>query len=327
MLSHGNFLSNSAAVTRSWEWKADDHLLLTLPLFHTHGLAVGLHGTLLVGSTITLHRRFDPRAVLDALASGAHTLFFGVPTMYHRLLAEARARAERPRGVRLYVSGSAPLPARTHEEFAHAFGTSILERYGMTETVMNTGNPYGGPRKPGSVGLPFPGVDVRIVDPRTLEPMPADADGEIQVRGANVFSGYWRGPDATRDAFTADGWFRTGDLAHRGADGYVFITGRATELVITGGFNVYPREVEEVLQSVPGVLEAAVVGLPDEDLGERVVAAVVRGSEDLTEDALQRAVAERLAGFKKPRRVVFVDALPKNAMGKVQKAVLRRALR
>jgi malonyl-CoA/methylmalonyl-CoA synthetase len=327
MLTHGNLVANSLAVTTAWRWTPDDRLLLTLPLFHIHGLGVGIHGTLLVGSAVDLRRRFDVAEVYDELLRGTPTMFFGVPTMYTRLIAEAQRRAERPPPIRLYVSGSAPLSAQTFAEFERLFGQPILERYGMTETIMNLTNPYDGERRPGTVGMPFPGQEARIVDLKTRAPIRDEREGEIQVRGPHVFKGYWRRPDATAEAFDADGWFNTGDLGWRSADGYYTISGRARELIISGGYNVYPREVEEVLLAHPGVAEAAVLGLPDPDLGEQVVAAIVpRSGAVVTADELVAHCRDRLASYKKPRQVFFVDSLPRNALGKIQKHVLRETL-
>lgn len=332
MLSHGNFCSNSAAVTSAWGWTADDDLLLVLPLFHMHGLGVGLHGTVVRGSSLTLHRRFDAARVLDVLHSGAVSMFFGVPTMYARLVAEAAERPPQtpPERLRLLVSGSAPLSPQRHADVERIFGLRILERYGMTETVMNLGNPYHGERKPGSVGLPFEGVEVRIVRPTDGAVIDDAGDnhiGEVQLRGPNVSRGYWQDPGATRQSFTAGGWFKTGDLGYRDADGYYYLSGRAKELIISGGFNVYPREVEEVLGAHPAISEVAVIGLPDDDLGE-VVTAVVVGVVvgDVSLDDVQRLCADHLASFKKPRRLYHVAELPRNALGKVQKHRLREQL-
>jgi malonyl-CoA/methylmalonyl-CoA synthetase len=327
MLTHGNLAANSLAVTTAWRWTADDRLLLTLPLFHIHGLGVGIHGTLLVGSTVDLRRRFDAGEVYDELLRGTPTMFFGVPTMYTRLIAEAEKRGERPPPIRLYVSGSAPLSAQTFHDFARLFGQPILERYGMTETVMNLTNPYDGERRPGTVGMPFPGQEARIVDLKTRQAILDAREGEIQVRGPHVFQGYWRRPDATAEAFDGEGWFNTGDLGWRSADGYYTISGRARELIISGGYNVYPREVEEVLLTHPGVAEAAVLGLPDPDLGEQVAAAIVpRPGARVTSDELVAHCRDQLASYKKPRQVVFVESLPRNALGKIQKHVLRERL-
>jgi malonyl-CoA/methylmalonyl-CoA synthetase len=343
MLSHGNLASNSAAVTAAWHWSADDVLLLTLPLFHIHGLGVGIHGTFLAGASVHLRRRFDAADVYDTLLAGGITMFFGVPTMYTRLVSEARQRSERPQPIRLYVSGSAPLNPQTFADVQELFGLPILERYGMTETIMNMTNPYDGERRPGTVGQPFPGQEARVVDVLNREPVPDGTSGEIQVRGPHVFQGYWQQPEATAEVFEDEGWFNTGDLGWRSADGYFTISGRAKELIISGGYNVYPREVEEVLQMHPDVLETAVLGMPHPDLGEEVVAAVVRMQRQTaslmnglhTADEEQRALAhslvescrEKLASYKKPRRIFFVQTLPRNALGKVQKHILKQQLR
>lgn len=330
MLRQSHLLSNIRAVTEAWRWTFEDRLLLALPLFHTHGLMVGLHGTLYTGASVDLRRRFVASEVLETLRDdSAITMFFGVPTMYGRLLEESRRTGVRPRPLRLMVSGSAPLSPQLFQDIEATFGQRILERYGMTETIMNTTNPYEGERRPGTVGMPFPGQEARIVDVRTRQPVPDGELGEIEVRGPHVFSGYWQREEATREAFEPDGWwFRTGDLGLRDADGYFHITGRARELIITGGFNVYPREVEEVLATCPGVAEVAVLGLPDPDFGEQVVAVVVpaAGQPAPEPQALVDWCKDRLASFKKPRRVELVDALPRNALGKVQKHILRERL-
>ncbi len=323
MLTHGNFVSNSVALTQAWRWTPRDHLLLVLPLFHMHGLGVGLHGTLVQGSSLTLRRKFDAADVLDTMLRGEVTMFFGVPTMYTRLLEVAKPRAQKPTGLRLLVSGSAPLSPQTHAAVEAVFGLRILERYGMTETVMNMGNPFTGERRAGSVGFPFAGVEARVADLDTGEEKATGETGEIQLRGPNVTKGYWNRPDATAAARTPDGWFKTGDLGFVDADGYYTLNGRAKELIISGGFNVYPREVEEVLAEVEGVQEVAVLGLPDADLGEKVVAAVVGHA---SEAELLEHVKARIAGFKKPREVYFVAALPRNALGKVQKHLLKEQL-
>jgi malonyl-CoA/methylmalonyl-CoA synthetase len=273
-------------------------------------------------------------------------MFFGVPTMYMRLIVEAQQRNQRPHSIRLFVSGSAPLSPQAFADFANLFGQQILERYGMTETVMNLTNPYDGERRPGTVGQAFPGQEARVVDVLNREPVPDGTPGEIQVRGPHVFKGYWQRDDATAEAFDVEGWFNTGDLGWRSSDGYFTISGRATELIISGGYNVYPREVEEVLLNHPQVMEVAVLGLPHAELGEQVTAAVVSKRQGETgyphtpingfhaEDSEHRALAdaiiercrEHLAGYKKPRQIFFVDELPRNALGKVQKHVLREQL-
>jgi malonyl-CoA/methylmalonyl-CoA synthetase len=303
VLSHANLLASSESVRLAWRWEAADRLVLALPLFHIHGLGVGLHGTLLAGASTVLLPRFDPDAVLDAAAAHDATLFFGVPTMYARLAASPRL-GELAR-LRLCVSGSAPLPPALFERLAHGSGQRVLERYGMTETGMNVSNPHDGERRPGTVGFPLPGVELRLGD-----------DGEILLRGDNVFGGYWENPAATTAAFE-DGWFRTGDVGGFDSDGYLRIVGRAQELIITGGLNVYPREVEDVLLAHPAVAEVAVAGVPDEEWGEVVTAYVVpAGDPPAPEDLLAHA-ADQLAAFKRPRAVHYVARLPRNALGKL----------
>jgi malonyl-CoA/methylmalonyl-CoA synthetase len=306
VLSHGNLLAGAEAVRLAWRWDEADRLVLALPLFHVHGLCIGLHGTLLAGASAVLVPRFEAGAVLDAATDHDATLFFGVPTMYARLAASPRA-AELGR-LRLCVSGSAPLAAALFERLAELSGQRVLERYGLTETLMNASNPYEGERRPGTVGLPLPGVLLRLA-----------SDGEVLVRGPSVFTGYWRDPDATAAAFDPDGWFRTGDLARFDERGYLRIEGRSKELVISGGYNVHPREVEEVLLTHPGVAEAAVTGTPSEEWGEVVTAWVVADGPPPAPDELIAFAAERLAPYKRPRLVHYLDALPRNALGKVQR--------
>jgi malonyl-CoA/methylmalonyl-CoA synthetase len=320
VLSHNNFLANTVNLVACWRITAADRYLGVLPLFHVHGLANGLMTWLASGCRMRLGERFEASRAAELFAAFRPTLFFGVPTVYVRLLelpAEtARAIGER---MRLFVSGSAPLPVHVFEAFRERFGHAILERYGMSETLMNTSNPYAGERRPGSVGSPLPGISARIVRPDGSE-AGAGEPGELLVRGPNVFSGYWRQPDATAAAFT-DGWFRTGDLAERSDDGYVTLRGRRTDLIISGGFNIYPREIEELLAEVPGVREACVVGVPDARRGEVPIAYVVSdGSVDA--GMLESTCRQALASFKVPRAFVEVDALPRTALGKVQKHLL-----
>ncbi|NTU80492.1 MAG: AMP-binding protein, partial [Chloroflexales bacterium] len=295
-----------------------------------HGLGVGVHGTLTAGASLMLRPRFEPAETLAVLAEGACTMFFGVPTIYTRLIQEAARQAGGPQisAVRLFVSGSAPLSPQTFAAFEAAFGQRILERYGMTETGMNLTNPYDGERRPGTVGGPFPGQEARIVAVQGREPLPNGEVGEIQVRGPHLFAGYWRNPEATAEVLAPDGWFSTGDLGWRGEDGYYTITGRARELIISGGYNVYPREVEEHLLSHPGVAECAVFGAPDADLGERVFAAVVPRDPAAppAPAELDAFCREGLAAYKRPRNVFYVKSLPRNAMGKVQKHELKACL-
>ena len=307
-LTHANLLSSATAVGLAWRWAPDDHLLLTLPLFHVHGLGVGLHGSLCAGAAVRLRPRFDPADVARQAQAGA-TVFFGVPTMYQRLAGESLAGELRP--LRLLVSGSAPLDPALARQIATAAGQMPLERYGMSETVMLAGNPYDGERRPGTVGFPFPGVELRLAD-----------TGEVHVRGPNVIDGYLDQPEATARAFSGDGWFRTGDIGELDEEGYLRLVGRSKELIISGGYNVYPREVEEALASHPAVREVAVVGRPSERWGEEVTAVVVADG-DPDEAELRRHAAELLAPYKVPKRIEFTTALPRNALGKVVRGELR----
>ncbi len=306
LLSHGNLLASATAVGLAWRWTADDRLVSPLPLFHLHGLGVALHGTLCAGASIVLRPGFAPDDLLDALAEHRATLFFGVPTMYARLTASGRLDELAP--LRLCVSGSAPLPADLHRTVTEASGQRIVERFGMTETVMNVSTPYDGERRAGTVGLPLPGVEVRL----------DEGTDEILLRGPNVFGGYWERPEATAESFT-DGWFRSGDVGAHDPDGYLRIVGRRKELIISGGYNVYPREVEDVLRGHPAINDAAVVGLPDPDWGERVVAAV-EGDATVDPGEVLAHAARGLAPYKRPKELRFVDELPRNALGKVVKA-------
>ncbi len=321
MLTHDNLLSNALTLRDAWRFTRDDVLLHVLPIFHTHGLFVATHTIMAAGAAMLFLPRFDPKIVVDLLPRASTMM--GVPTLYVRLLAEARL-AEAARGIRLFTSGSAPLLPETHEAFTRLTGHAILERYGMTETNMNTSNRYEGPRLPGRVGPPLPGVAVRVTDRETGVPLPAGETGMIEIRGPNVFAGYWRNPEKTAAEFTADGFFVSGDLGSFDATGSLAIVGRAKDLVISGGYNVYPREVEEAIDSLPGVLESAVIGLPDSDLGEVVAGVVVLApGATIGEAEILAALEERIARFKRPRQVFFVEDLPRNAMGKVQKATLR----
>lgn len=328
LLLHSNLTSNIAAITTAWHWSENDCLLLALPLFHAHGLMVGMHGTLFNGARVILRHKFDASDILTTLHSDTSiTLFFGVPTMYIRLLAEARHQGIPAHPLRLFVSGSAPLSPHVFEDFENVFGQRILERYGMTETIMNMTNPYEGERRPGTVGQPFPGQEGRVVDTLTRTLLPANEIGEIEVRGPHVFAGYWNRPEATSEAFSPDGWFKTGDLGWYSPDGYYTITGRARELIISGGYNIYPREIEDVLTTHPEVAEAAVIGIPDPEMGEQVVAVIVpKEHAKPGVEALISFCRERLASYKKPRQVIFTNRLPRNALGKVQKHLLNALL-
>jgi malonyl-CoA/methylmalonyl-CoA synthetase len=320
VLTHGNFATNALALVTCWEISSADRYLAALPLFHVHGLGNGIHAWLASGCHMRLVEKFDRAAAADLFEEYRPTLFFGVPTMYIRLLEldAERARAIGTRA-RLFVSGSAPLPAHVHEAFEAKFGHVILERYGMTETLMNVSNPYVGERRPGTVGRPLPHVAVRILA-EDGSPVPDGATGELWVRGPNVCDGYWRRPDATAAAWK-DGWFRTGDIGNRSADGYITLEGRRSDLIISGGFNIYPREIEELLLEQPGVREATVVGVADAVRGEMPVAYIVADAA-LDAAALLARLRTQLASFKLPRAIVRLDALPRTALGKVQKHLL-----
>ena len=321
MLTHGNLASNAQTLHFYWRWRRGDVLLHALPIFHVHGLFVAAHGALLSGSKMIWLSRFEPSAVVAQLPRAS--VFMGVPTMYVRLLDDAGFDRQACAGMRLFVSGSAPLLTDTFRQFEERTGHRILERYGMSETAMLTSNPYDGNRVAGTVGLPLPGVAVRVVDDQG-EPCPNGEIGAIQVKGPNVFAGYWCMPEKTREEFTADGFFRTGDVGRFDSNGYLSIVGRSKDLIISGGYNVYPKEIESYLDDMPGVLESAVVGVPDRDFGESVAAVVVaRPGEQLDEAQLIAGLKSRIAGFKVPKRVLLVDELPRNQMGKVQKNLLR----
>ncbi len=320
VLSHNNFAANALNLTTCWQISGTERFLLALPLFHVHALANALHCWLITGCRMRLLERFVHQRAAAEFLDFRPTLFFGVPTIYVRLLDTPPGVAREIGGfMRLFVSGSAPLSAQVLEEFRALFGHTILERYGMTETLMNISNPYTGERRPGTVGLPLPGVSVRVLG-EDGNPVPDGETGELHLRGPNVFSGYWRREDATRAAFRGD-HFRTGDMGVRSPDGYYTLCGRKSDLIISGGFNIYPREIEEFLQEQPGVGEAAVVGVPDRLRGEVPVAYVVpKGPVDAAE--LGRRCRASLASFKVPRAFLTVDKLPRTALGKIQKHLL-----
>jgi malonyl-CoA/methylmalonyl-CoA synthetase len=323
MLTHGNLLSNAQVLKDYWGWAPGDVLIHALPIFHVHGLFVALHGALLNGSKMLWHAKFDPRRVIADLPRA--TVFMGVPTLYVRMLAEAALTREQCAHMRLFVAGSAPLLPETFAAWSERTGHTILERYGMSETVMLTSNPYRpeSARRPGTVGFPLPGVQVRIRDDGGQD-LPTGEIGGIQVKGPNVFQGYWRMPEKTAEEFTADGWFKTGDVGKIDADGYVSIVGRSKDLIISGGYNVYPAEVEGYINELPGVAESALVGVPHPDFGEVGVAVVVpRAGEQPQPDAIIAALKAKLANFKIPKRCFVVPELPRNTMGKVQKNLLR----
>jgi malonyl-CoA/methylmalonyl-CoA synthetase len=325
MITHRNLASNALVLHRAWGFRPGDVLVHMLPLFHVHGLFVASHCVLVNGSAMRFHAKFDaPRAIADFARS---TVFMGVPTFYTRLLAEPGLTRASCAKMRLFVSGSAPLLAETHVEFERRTGQRILERYGMTETGMLTSNPLSGERRAGSVGPALEGTDVRVVDIQG-NPCAAGENGHVLVKGANVFPGYWRMPERKAEEFTADGFFRTGDMGNLSQDGYLTIAGRSKDLIISGGYNVYPKEIELALDELPGVQESAVVGVPHPDFGEAVTAVIVpRRDAQATEPEIIAALEGKLANFKIPKRVYFVNELPRNAMGKVQKNVLREKYR
>ena len=324
MLSHGNLASNARALVDAWRFTSDDVLLHALPIFHTHGLFVATNVTLMAGASMLCIPKYDSDEIFRLLPRA--TTMMGVPTFYVRLLDDARLTREATAHMRLFVSGSAPLLPDTHRGFIERTGHAILERYGMTETGMNTSNPYDGDRVPGTVGLPLPGVEVRIANAGTGEIFGQGEIGMIEVRGPNVFKGYWRMPDKTKAEFRDDGFFITGDLGKIDDRGYVHIVGRGKDLIISGGFNVYPKEVESEIDALPGVVESAVIGVPHPDFGEGVMAVVVLANDvELQEKEVIDALKTRLANYKVPKRVFFVDDLPRNTMGKVQKNLLRDA--
>jgi malonyl-CoA/methylmalonyl-CoA synthetase len=324
VLSRANLASNAAALVEAWHFTRDDVLLHSLPLFHIHGLFAAINTALAAGCCVLLLPKFDAAAVLKHLPRS--TVYMGVPTHYTRLLREPGLDREVGAGMRLFVSGSAPLLSETHCEFLRRTGHAILERYGMTETLINTSNPYHGLRKPGSVGTPLPGIKIRVARDSTATAARDDGPGALEVQGPNVFAGYWQDPEKTQHEFTPDGWFKTGDLGRVDGDGYVHIVGRAKDLVISGGYNVYPKEVETELDALPGVLESAVFGVPHPDFGEGVTAVVVpEPAAVLSEADIIQSIQSRLARYKIPKRILLIEELPRNAMGKVQKNVLRAA--
>lgn len=322
MLSHDNLASNSLALQQYWRFTRDDVLIHALPIYHTHGLFVATNVMLFAGGSMIFLPKLDADAILKVMPRA--TSMMGVPTFYTRLLAHAGLNRDATKHMRLFISGSAPLLADTHREWRERTGHAILERYGMTETNMNTSNPYDGDRIAGTVGFPLPGVELRVADPETGKLLGVDEIGVIEVKGGNVFKGYWRNPQKTAEEFRADSFFITGDLGKIDPRGYVHIVGRGKDLVITGGFNVYPKEVESEIDALPGVVESAVIGVPHKDFGEGVTAIVVREKGAKVNEAdIAGALEQRLAKFKLPKKVIFVDDLPRNTMGKVQKNVLR----
>ncbi|PPE67310.1 malonate--CoA ligase [Caldimonas caldifontis] len=326
MLTHGNMRSNALTLKSYWDWRPGDVLVHALPIFHVHGLFVAVHGALINGSKMLWCARFDPKRVMELLPRA--TVFMGVPTLYVRLLGEAGFGRETCRHMRLFISGSAPLLLETFNEFRERTGHTILERYGMSETVMLTSNPCkpeDGERLGGTVGKPLPGVEVRVVDDKGLR-CPVGEIGNVEVRGPNVFKGYWRMPEKTKEEFTPDGWFKTGDVGRFDAKGYLTIVGRSKDLIISGGYNVYPAEIEGYINEMPGVAESAVIGVPHPDFGEAVVAVVVpKPGATPDGEAIIAQLKRQIANFKVPKRVFVQPELPRNTMGKVQKNLLRQA--
>ncbi|MGY4401231.1 malonate--CoA ligase [Bradyrhizobium sp. USDA 3315] len=322
MLSHDNLASNSYSLVDYWRFTDKDVLIHALPIYHTHGLFVASNVTLFARASMIFLPKFDPNVIIKLMSRA--TVMMGVPTFYTRLLQNPGLNKDATGHMRLFISGSAPLLADTHREWSDRTGHAVLERYGMTETNMNTSNPYDGGRVPGAVGFALPGVSVRVTDPETGKELPRETIGMIEVKGPNVFQGYWRMPEKTKAEFRADGFFITGDLGKIDDKGYVHILGRGKDLVISGGFNVYPKEIESEIDAMPGVIESAVIGVPHADFGEGVTAVLVcaKGA-DVSEAAVLKALDGRLAKFKMPKRVFVVEELPRNAMGKVQKNILR----
>lgn len=322
MLTHDNLASNSLSLVGYWRFTDKDVLIHALPIYHTHGLFVATNVTLFARASMIFLPKLDPDLMIKLMARA--TVLMGVPTFYTRLLQNPALSRDTTKHMRLFISGSAPLLAETHREWSARTGHAVLERYGMTETNMNTSNPYDGERVPGAVGFPLPGVSVRVTEPETGKELPREEIGMIEVKGPNVFKGYWRMPDKTKSEFRPDGFFITGDLGKIDNKGYVHILGRGKDLVISGGFNVYPKEIESEIDAMPGVIESAVIGVPHADFGEGVTAVLVcNKGADVTEAAVLKALDGRLAKFKMPKRVFVVDELPRNTMGKVQKNILR----
>ena len=322
MLSHENLASNAATLCAHWQFSSDDILIHALPIFHTHGLFVCTNMTLIAGSSVIFMTSFNSQQVIEFMEQA--TVLMGVPTFYTRLLKEPNLSPDSVKHMRLFVSGSAPLLAETHQLWLQKTGHTILERYGMTETNMNTSNPYEGKRKSGTVGLALPDVDVRVTDLNSGETLAQGEVGSIEVRGPNVFQGYWRMPEKTREELRPNGFFITGDVGVIDEQGYLAIVGRSKDMVITGGYNVYPKEIESLLDEIEGIDESAVIGLPHPDFGEAVAAVVVaQQANRLSEPDILAAIAAKIARYKQPKRLFFIDELPRNTMGKVQKNILR----
>ena len=321
MLSHNNLFSNTRELLRIWKFNGNDVLLHALPIYHIHGLFVACNLCLLSGAKIHFIKKFQTETVIEYLPKS--TVMMGVPTFYTRLIESNKLNVQITKNIRVFISGSAPLLSETHKEFESLTGHKILERYGMTETNMNTSNPYDGERRAGTVGFPLPGIKIRITDTEKSHKMASEKIGMIEIKGENVFEGYWKMSDKTKESFTDDGYFVTGDLGKFSSDGYLSIIGRNKDLIISGGLNIYPKEIEVVIDGINNVKETAVIGVTHKDFGEAVVAVVVADREKVSESSIMEIVQTKLAKFKQPKKIIFVNALPRNAMGKVQKQNLR----
>ena len=321
MLSHNNLFSNTKELLRIWKFNENDVLLHALPIYHIHGLFVACNLCLLSGAKIHFIKKFQTEKVIEYLPKS--TVMMGVPTFYTRLIESNKLNVQITKNIRVFISGSAPLLSETHKEFESLTGHKILERYGMTETNMNTSNPYDGERRAGTVGFPLPGIKIRITDTEKNHKMASEKIGMIEIKGENIFEGYWKMSDKTKESFTDDGYFVTGDLGKFSSDGYLSIIGRNKDLIISGGLNIYPKEIEVVIDGINNVKETAVIGVTHKDFGEAVVAVVVADREKISESSIMEIVQTKLAKFKQPKKIIFVNALPRNAMGKVQKQNLR----
>ena len=321
MLSHNNLFSNTRELLKIWKFNENDALLHALPIYHIHGLFVACNLCLISGAKIHFIQKFQTEKVIEYLPKS--TVMMGVPTFYTRLLESKKLNSQITENIRVFISGSAPLLSETHKEFEKVTGHKILERYGMTETNMNTSNPYDGERRAGTVGIPLPGINIRITDPETNVKLGSEKIGIIEIKGENIFEGYWTMKEQTKDSFTVDGYFITGDLGKFSSDGYLSIIGRNKDLIISGGLNIYPKEIEVVIDGINYVKESAIIGIPHKDFGEAVLAIVVANNEKISETTIMKVIQTKLAKFKQPKKIIFVSELPRNAMGKVQKQTLR----
>ena len=321
MLSHNNLFSNTRELLKIWKFNESDALLHALPIYHIHGLFVACNLCLISGAKIHFIQKFQTEKVIEYLPKS--TVMMGVPTFYTRLLESKKLNSQITENIRVFISGSAPLLSETHKEFEKVTGHKILERYGMTETNMNTSNPYDGERRAGTVGIPLPGINIRITDPETNVKLGSEKIGMIEIKGENIFEGYWTMEEQTKDSFTVDGYFITGDLGKFSSDGYLSIIGRNKDLIISGGLNIYPKEIEVVIDGINYVKESAIIGIPHKDFGEAVLAIVVANNEKISETTIMKVIQTKLAKFKQPKKIIFVSELPRNAMGKVQKQTLR----